>query len=233
MAIITFAVAKKWCTPMSLSVVKSTWKETWSEAVKRQQIIIGTTIMMSVVFTMPLFFTHIEKRQGTLIKDPVLAGIPPHDVSLLIFAIIWSMILLIIVRAAYKPSIYIIYCWALIPITLARFIAISIVPLEPPIGLQPLIDPLTGIFYGQHFITKDLFFSGHIATMTLIFLCLRKKTDRIIGFIATIAVAFLLLVQHIHYTIDILASPGIVYICYRLTRRFLDKELDITVPFKR
>ncbi|MES2110120.1 MAG: phosphatase PAP2-related protein [Bacteroidota bacterium] len=217
---------------MSFKDVKSIWRETWSDSIKRQQIIIGTTIMMSVVFTMPLFFTHIEKRQGTLINDPVLAAIPPHNVSVLIFAVIWGMVLLAMVRAAYRPSIYIIYCWALIPITIARFIAISIVPLEPPIGLQPLIDPLTGVFYGQHFITKDLFFSGHIATLTLIFLSLRKKSDRIIGFIATIIVAFLLLVQHIHYTIDILASPGIVYI-YRVTRRFLDKELDIRKPFQR
>lgn len=218
---------------MSLKTIKSIWKETWSVSVKRWQIIIGTTIMMSVVFTMPLFFTHIEKRQGTLINDPVLAAIPPHNVSVLIFAVIWGMILLIMVRAAYKPSIYIIYCWALIPITIARFISISIVPLEPPIGLQPLIDPLTGIFYGQHFITKDLFFSGHIATLTLIFLCLEKRNDKVIGFLATLAVAFLLLVQHIHYTIDILASPGIVYICYRLTRRFLDKELNIIKPFRQ
>jgi len=218
---------------MSFKDVKSIWRETWSDSIKRQQIIIGTAIMMSVVFTMPLFFTHIEKRQGTLINDPVLAAIPPHNVSVLIFAVIWGMVLLAMVRAAYRPSIYIIYCWALIPITIARFIAISIVPLEPPIGLQPLIDPLTGVFYGQHFITKDLFFSGHIATLTLIFLSLRKKSDRIIGFIATIIVAFLLLVQHIHYTIDILASPGIVYICYRVTRRFLDKELDIRKPFQR
>lgn len=218
---------------MSLKTIKSIWKETWSVSIKRQQIIIGTCIMMSVVFTMPLFFTHIEKRQGTLINDPVLAAIPPHNVSVLIFAIIWGMVLLTAARAAYKPSIYIIYCWALIPITIARFIAISIVPLEPPVGLQPLIDPLTGVFYGQHFITKDLFFSGHIATLTLIFLCLEKRNDKIIGFIATLVVAFLLLVQHIHYTIDILASPGIVYICYSLTHRFLDKELDIIKPFQR
>jgi len=212
---------------MSIKSVKSIWKETWKLAYRRQQIVIGTIIMLSVVFTMPLFFGHIEKRQGTLIKDPVLAAIPPHNVSVLIFAIIWGMIFLTMIRAAYKPSIYIIYCWALIPITLARFVSISIVPLEPPIGLIPLTDPLTGVFYGQALITKDLFFSGHIATLTLIFLCLEKRNDKIIGFIATLVVAFLLLVQHIHYTIDILTSPGIVYICYRLTRRFFDKELTI------
>ncbi|HVW95356.1 MAG TPA: phosphatase PAP2-related protein [Mucilaginibacter sp.] len=209
---------------MSIRSVKSIWKETWKASVKRRQIIIGTVIMMSVVFTMPLFFGHIEKRHGTLIHDPVLAAITPHNVSALIFAIIWGMILLIMIRAAYKPSIYIIYCWALIPITILRFITISIVPLEPPTGLIPLTDPLTGVFYGQALITKDLFFSGHIATMTLIFLCLEKRTDKIIGFFATLAVAYLLLVQHIHYSIDILTSPGIVYICYRLTRKFLDKD---------
>jgi hypothetical protein len=209
---------------MSVTAIKNVWSNTWKQTLKRRQIIVGTVIMLSVVFTMPLFFGHIEKRQGTLINDPVLAAVPPHNVSVAIFAIIWGMVLLTMIRAAYKPQIYIIYCWALIPITIARFIAISIVPLEHPIGLIPLTDPLTGIFYGQALITKDLFFSGHIATLTLIFLCLKKRNDKIIGFLATIIVAGLLVVQHIHYTIDILASPGIVYICYRLTCRFLDDD---------
>ena len=185
--------------------------------------------MLSVVFTMPLFFGHIEKRQGTLINDPVLAAVPPHNVSVLIFSVIWGMVLLTFSRALYKPSIYIIYCWALIPITITRFITISIVPLEPPIGLIPLTDPLTGVFYGQALITKDLFFSGHIATLTLMFLCLEKRNDKIIGFLAALVVACLLVVQHIHYSIDILASPGITYICYRLTRKFLDKEIKLNI----
>jgi hypothetical protein len=210
---------------MSVTAIKNVWSNIWKQALKRRQIIMGTVIMLSVVFTMPLFFGHIEKRHGTLINDPVLAAVPPHDVSIAIFAVIWGMVLLTMIRAAYKPQIYIIYCWALIPITITRFIAISIVPLEHPVGLIPLIDPLTGIFYGQALITKDLFFSGHIATLTLIFLCLKKRNDKIIGFLATITVACLLVVQHIHYTIDILASPGIVYICYRLTCRFLDDDL--------
>ncbi len=212
---------------MSLKTIRATWSETWKLAYRRHQIIIGTVIMMSVVFTMPIFFAHIEKRPGVLLNDPILAAIPPHNVSVLIFAVIWGMVLFTMYRAAYKPTIYIFYCWALIPITITRFIAISVAPLAPPIGLIPLTDPLTGVFYGQALITKDLFFSGHTATLTLMFLCLEKRNDRIIGFLAIVAVAFLLMVQHIHYTIDILASPGIVYISYRLTRRFLGKELVI------
>jgi hypothetical protein len=214
---------------MATMSIRNIWKETWNLTYQRRLIIIGTIIMLSVVFTMPLFFGHIEKREGTLINDPVLAGVPPHNVSVLIFSVIWGMVLLTLFRALYKPSIYIIYCWALIPITITRFITISIVPLAPPVGLIPLADPLTGIFYGQALITKDLFFSGHIATLTLMFLCLEKRNDKIIGFLATLVVACLLVVQHIHYSIDILASPGITYICYRLTRKFLDKEITLNI----
>jgi hypothetical protein len=60
--------------------------------------------------------------------------------------------------------------------------------------------------------------------MVLIFLCLEKKSDKIIGLIATIAVMVLLLVQHIHYTIDVLAAPIIVYIIYTLTKYFLKRD---------
>ncbi|WP_428327399.1 phosphatase PAP2-related protein [Mucilaginibacter sp.] len=199
------------------------WKETWKLPYKRGQIIIGTTIMMTAVFMMPIFFGYIEKRQGVLLNDWILASIPPYNVSVFIFAIIWGMVLLTLYRAIYNPYIYILYCWALIPVCIARFISIALVALAPPKGLIPLTDPLTGIFYGQALITKDLFFSGHTATLTLMFLCLEKRSDKIIGFMAIITVACLLLVQHIHYTIDILAAPFVVYVSYRVTRHFLRK----------
>lgn len=153
--------------------------------------------------------------------DWVLAQIPPHNVSVAIFIFIWGMGLLILYRAVYKPQIYITYVWALIVVTLVRLITISFVALNPPVGLIPLADPLTGIFYGQALITKDLFFSGHIATLTLILLCLEKRNDKILGFTSIIIVAFLLLVQHIHYTIDIVASPFITYTCYKLVKTLL------------
>ncbi|MDF2433986.1 MAG: hypothetical protein JWP44_3617, partial [Mucilaginibacter sp.] len=90
-------------------------------------------------------------------------------------------------------------------------------------------DPLTGVFYGEANITKDLFFSGHTATLTLIMLCLEKRTDKIIAFFAVVTVAVLLLVQHIHYSIDILAAPVITYLCYCFIRYFLkDKPYSNT-----
>jgi len=203
--------------------LKDNWTAIWNSRCKRYQMIIGTVIMLAIIFTLPFFFAHIQKRKGAVLNDWVLAHIPPHNVSVLIFAIIWGMVLLILVRTIKNPSIYITYCWTLIFVYLVRFVTISVVALDPPLGLVPLVDPLSSVFYGNAIITKDLFFSGHTTTMVLIFLCLEKRTDKIIALIAAFAVAYLLLVQHIHYTIDVLAAPVVVYPCYRLTRYLLNK----------
>jgi hypothetical protein len=206
---------------MPASIIVSRWAKAWDTPFKRRRIVIGTLLMLAGVFILPSFFGYIEKRQGILLNDWILAIIPPHNVSIFIFVIIWSMIILLLVRAIYSPSIYINYSWTLIFVFIARLICIALVPLAPPVGLIPLTDPLTGVFYGNVLITKDLFFSGHTATLCLIALCLEKRNDKIIACAATVSVAFLLLVQHIHYSIDVAAAPIIVYVLYRLTVYFL------------
>lgn len=77
---------------------------------------------------------------------------------------------------------------------------------------------LTSIFYGGtgKFITKDLFFSGHTSIQFLIFLCFRNKIDKIVALAASVAVACLVLIQHVHYTVDVLAAFVFTYIIYRM-----------------
>jgi len=200
-----------------LSIIEI-WKETWNSRVKRLQLMIITILIPVFSFALPHFFASIEKRQGVVLNDWVLAAITPHDVSVLIFVVIWSMIALILYRAVYNPSIFITYCFTLALVTLARIACIALVPLSPPNGLITLNDPLTGAFYGEMSVTKDLFFSGHTATVMLIFLCLEKPVDKILGGVATLVIAFLLLVQHIHYTIDVVSAPVFVYILYRFNQ---------------
>ena len=206
-----------------------TWANAWATPVIRRQLIVGSVLMLGVVATLPTFFNYMQKRSGVVLNDWLLAEIPPRNVSVLIFTVIWGMGLLTLVRAVRHPSVYINYSYTLILVCLARYITISLVPLNPPVGLIHLTDPLTAIFYGESNITKDLFFSGHTATLTLMFLCLEKRTDKIIGAIAIVIVAFLLLVQHIHYTIDVLAAPPIVYGCFCLTRYLLNKQRSCAV----
>jgi hypothetical protein len=204
--------------------IKGIWKEAWSSPVKRSRLIAVIILVPIFALSLPFFFKYVEKRNGVVLNDLLLAQIPPHNLSVLIFTIIWGMILFILYRSLYNPSILITYCFTLAVVTVVRVTCIYLVPLNPPVGLIPLSDPLSGIFYGEANITRDLFFSGHTATLVTIFLCLKTKTDRKIGLAAVIILAISLLVQHIHYTIDILAAPVITYWCYCLTRFFLYKE---------
>jgi len=195
--------------------LKETWRNTWSSAISRSQLITGSVLLAILLSLLPFFFNTIEKRKGVQLDDWVLAHIPACNVSIYIFALIWGTAALAFYRAARKPAMYVTYVWAYSFIVLLRMITISVIKLDPPLGIIHLVDPLTGIFYGHANITKDLFFSGHTATLFLIFLTLEKKWDKILSLIAVIIVGVLLLVQHVHYTLDVLMAPIAVYPVYK------------------
>jgi hypothetical protein len=202
--------------------LKNNWKETWSSSLQRIQLIVGSLLMIIISFMLPPFFNLIQKRDGPVIHDWVLAAIPAHNVSWAIFTVIWGIGFYSLWRAIEKPTIYITYLWTFIFITILRILAITLVPLDPPAGLIVLTDPLTAVFYGRSTITKDLFFSGHTSILFLVFLCLERKWDKILALTGTCIVACLLLVQHVHYTIDIIAAPIIIYPVYRVVKYLLN-----------
>jgi len=84
-----------------------------------------------------------------------------------------------------------------------------------------LKDPFGSILYPSRFITRDLFYSGHTAFLFQFFLCSTKKVDRYITFFAAITIGFLLLIQHVHYTIDVALAPAFAFACYWLSKRVI------------
>ncbi|MFV5685975.1 phosphatase PAP2-related protein [Flavobacterium sp. GB2R13] len=178
---------------------------------------IGSIIVILNVF--PWFFQKIEARNGTVLNDWLLQQIPAHNVSLAIFICIWTSALFFTARAIQNPQILITFLVAYVLLCLSRIISITLVPLDAPVGLITLIDPLSNAFYGVSFITKDLFFSGHLSTVFLMGLCLVNKREKNIVFMATSIIAILLLIQHIHYTIDLLAAPFITFFLWRLAKK--------------
>jgi hypothetical protein len=208
--------------------LKQNWKAIWASTSQRTLMLTGSGIVALILAAMPFFFQHIEKRPGVQLHDFVLSRIPAQDVSLYIFMIIWSMAGLTLFRAIQTPSIYVRYVWLYIVICLTRMLTISLVPLDAPAGLVELVDPLTNVFYGHTVVTKDLFYSGHTASLITMYFCLPKKSDRTLVLIATTIVGCLLLIQHVHYTVDVLAAPVFVYLLNRILQStiFADNKLS-------
>jgi hypothetical protein len=199
----------------------TSWQEAWTSPTFRRQVIAGTAIMILVLCLFPWFFQAIEARRGHQLHDWILKALAPWNASILIFLFIWISTLLSLLRCIQQPEIFVTMLWTYLFICLSRVMTIALVPLEPPVGLIPLADRLANSFYGPHFITRDLFYSGHTATMFMMCLCLKKNGDKLFTLIAALAVGILLLVQHVHYTIDVLAAPFFAWLMYRAALRTL------------
>ena len=60
-----------------------------------------------------------------------------------------------------------------------------------------------------------LFFSGHTSLPFLLFLVARDRGFRIAFLLLTLATGTCVIVQHVHYTIDVVVAPFVAYGCFR------------------
>lgn len=200
-------------------LLETPWNEAWASPAFRRNFLTASIIFAAILLLFPFFFAAIQKRKGVILNDWLLNILPSVDVSVYIFSLIYIIVCIGIYRAAQSPVLFLNFLWACILLSIARMTTILLVPLEPPIGLIPLVDPVLRPFYGHDFITKDLFFSGHTSSLFLIFMVMKKNWEKAVVLIATILLAILLLLQHIHYLIDVAAAPVFVYIVFVLAKR--------------
>jgi membrane-associated phospholipid phosphatase len=99
---------------------------------------------------------------------------------------------------------------------LFRMAAMYLTPLDPPPGIIELRDPFVEFFGGGRTLTRDLFFSGHTSTMFLLFLAIPGRWMRIGYACATFLVGLCVVLQHVHYTVDVVAAPFFAYGAYAI-----------------
>jgi PAP2 superfamily C-terminal len=185
-------------------------KKLWSQYIRnksfRNKLAGGLLLLVLLIAFLPYYFAFIEARKGIVLNDLFLNFIESANVSIPTFIIIWSLCLWYLFKSYKDPALMLLILWGFNILSISRIISIYLVPLEPPNNLIELIDPITNSFYGAKFITKDLFFSGHTATLVCLALCLKTRRDQIIVFTGAIIVGILVLIQHVHYTIDVIAA---------------------------
>jgi membrane-associated phospholipid phosphatase len=201
-----------------------TWKQALSDKKLRLQFVLTGIVLAGVLWSLSNFLNFIETRQGIILADPLLSHFKPLNLTWLIFGLIYLSLITVLFHLAKYPKqlMFILQAYSLLVII--RMAAMYVLPLNPPPDMIPLNDPFVEYFGTGRLLTKDLFFSGHTATLFLIFFTVQNKKLKIVFLTCAIAVALSVLLQHVHYTIDVLAAPFFTYVSFRIILFFHKKQ---------
>lgn len=205
-----------------LDLTRQSWMNAWANKTFRNTLLLGLVLIIAASVTTDFFFSYIQDlKQGMTLNDWLLKHIPAHDVSTLIVVVMVSAILLFHLRCATNPDMFVTLVWALIFQLIFRIFTIDATKFFAPPDLIVLKDPIGSILYHARFITRDLFYSGHTACLFVFYFCANKKWDKLYLLFASITVGILLLIQHVHYTVDVASAPFFAYVCVWISKRIM------------
>lgn len=196
---------------------KATWKVALGNPYFRWQFIFSLFFLFAVMQHNIHFLNIWQTRDGIRLHDPVLNMLPPHDFSSIIFFFTYAAVLFATVTVFSNPGLFVRALQAYSIITMLRTASIYFFPLETPEGFIPLTDPLINFFLNKYtIVTKDLFFSGHTATLAFMFFITQNRQVKWFCFTALLVAPFLIMWQHVHYTADVVFAPVVAYSSMKL-----------------
>jgi len=199
---------------MTTEYIVPSWRSAWKEPAFRVQTLVTVQILAAVLAALTQFLDRVESRPGVVLPDPVLSLFTPVDVTWLTFALIYIGLFAAIGSLLRHPHRLLLAFQAYAIMVVCRIIAMALVPLDPPATLIALKDPFVEFFGSGKTLTRDLFFSGHTSTLFLLFLVTPRGKLKMLFLGCTVIVAAAVVVQHVHYTIDVFVAPFFSYAAY-------------------
>ncbi|TND04084.1 MAG: hypothetical protein FD123_3855 [Bacteroidetes bacterium] len=200
---------------------ETNWKTSWADRRFRRLLPVSLVLLVLVLTALTFILSYAEKRSGIVIEKNWLGRFPPQDFSRIIFSATYGFALAGIILCFRRPSTGLSLIQGYTMISFLRCVTLLLVPLDPPEGIIPLADPLLqNSFYAGRVNLKDLFFSGHAATLFLFAFLLKNKSVKIVFCAAGLGVGILLALQRVHYVSDVLAAPVFAYAAWYFTQRW-------------
>jgi hypothetical protein len=199
------------------------WRDAFRDRRFRVEAAVTVFALVLTLAGLERFLDGVERRQGVLLPDPLLAAFQPVDVTWLTFTLIYAGVVVGLVNLSRAPRLLVMTLQAYIIMALVRIVAMLLTPLDPPPLAISLMDPVVQFFGTGKVLTRDLFFSGHTATLFLLFLTAPVGATRRFFLLCTIVVGTSVLLQHVHYTIDVFAGPFFAYGSFRLALLFSNR----------
>ena len=188
------------------------------------ELAITVSVLMAVLLVYGRFVRWVEQRPGVVLPDPVLELFAPRNLTWVIFVLIYAGLFTAILTLAWRAERLLFGLQSYAAMVLLRMVALWLVPLEPPQHMVPLVDPFVHVLGPGALLTNDLFFSGHTASLFVLYLVAPHGWPRNFLLMGTAVVACCVLLQHIHYSIDVLGAlvfaPAAVKLASTLRARF-------------
>ena len=162
------------------------------------------------------FLDAVERRPGAVLSDPVLALFPAIELTWLTFIMIYAGLVIALVVLLHHPDRLLLAAQVYVLMIVVRIVAMTLTPLDPPTGIIVLRDPFVEFFGTGQTLTRDLFFSGHTATLFLFSRVVPGRALRIFFLLATSVVGAAVILQHVHYAIDVFSALFFAYGCYHI-----------------
>lgn len=193
-----------------------TWKQVFRSNLK--YLFLGTLVFF-VIFQhinlhMLVFFEH--RLQSIIPYDPLMRLITPRPINFELNLFSYSTLFVLLIYFLKKPRILLVVVHALLMMWMLRWLTMYLLPLAAPPNKVPLHDVIA---YSNYSISRDLFFSGHTATLVILLCAIKNRWVFIYAFVMTLVIISLLLIGHQHYLLDIISAPFFAVICYQVSVR--------------
>jgi hypothetical protein len=201
-----------------LKYIPEVWSTAWRSRSFRNQFALSLLLLIGVGMHQFHCLRVWQARPGIQINDLVLNMLPPHDFSIPIFILEYSTLLLVFVSLLSIPD-RLVKGFQMFSLALfARTVSVFLIPLEQPSDMIPLNDPMANLLLHTEeiFVSKDLFFSGHVLAITLLMLIAVNKYLKAYAMVAAIIVGILIMWQHVHYSMDVIFAPLVSFTAYKL-----------------
>jgi hypothetical protein len=217
------------------------WIQFLSKNRNLRETVFTTFLFGLISFLFSWFLIYVENRDHYLGEfiDPFFFW-DPIDFSIPIFILTYGIIFSYITFHVKSPLKIVHFIQMIIFIVICRIISLTFIPFDAPLLVEstamaatkdgqtliPLLDPiLNNMIYHQDssgtYTHHDLFFSGHTAKCLLAALLFENKKMKIFFITLTCIMATFLVLQHVHYSIDILFAPLVSFLAIYLHKKWV------------
>jgi membrane-associated phospholipid phosphatase len=207
--------------------IKTRYKEFFKEKYLAASTLFSFVILTAFLYLNYLIGLYVARKESNSVTDIVLSNTRVYDVdTYFVFGIVLFVLFIIIFSLLYPKKInYLIKSLSLF--IFIRSVFVSLTHLGPFPDRSSMDGMFSDFIVGKFSFGADLFFSGHTGIpflMALIFW--KNKILRYTFIFLSVFFGVIVLLGHIHYSIDVLAAFFITYTIWHISEKLFKKELE-------